>query len=184
MGCQHHQGRDFASHKDRPTLAGHQPRERCNPQSRAILQRLQHSTRREDVARPRGPRYHLVITTLTIQNKKQEDSIEPSCFLRKYYLINSKEENTIKNVIEKCPKNILDFIGFNLFKDNILVNPTKNQSGIISFLTMDNKALNQNQLNLIYLILYNMISDLYTEKNIPNFLEKEANLDLYKYEKN
>ena len=100
----------------------------------------------------------------------------------KYYLINSKEENTIKNVIEKCPKNILEFIGFNLFKDNILVNPIKNQSGIISFFGMDNKTLNQNQLNLIYLVLYNMISELCAEKNIPNFLEKEANLDLYKDE--
>ena len=100
----------------------------------------------------------------------------------KYYLINSKEENTIKNVIEKCPKNILEFIGFNLFKDNILVNPIKNQSGIISFFGMDNKTLNQNQLNLIYLVLYNMISELCEEKNIPNFLEKEANLDLYKDE--
>ena len=100
----------------------------------------------------------------------------------KYYLINSKEENTIKNVIEKCPKNILEFIGFNLFKDNILVNPIRNQSGIISFFGMDNKTLNQNQLNLIYLVLYNMISELCTEKNIPNFLEKEANLDLYKDE--
>ena len=100
----------------------------------------------------------------------------------KYYLINSKEENTIKSVIEKCPKNILEFIGFNLFKDNILVNPIKNQSGIISFFGTDNKTLNQNQLNLIYLVLYNMISELCAEKNIPNFLEKEANLDLYKDE--
>ena len=98
----------------------------------------------------------------------------------KYYYINSKEEKTIKNTIEKYPKNILDFIGFNLFKDNILVNPIKNQSGIISFFGMDNKALNQNQLNLIYLVLYNMLSELSTEKNIPNFLEKGDNLDLYK----
>ena len=101
----------------------------------------------------------------------------------KYYFINSKEEKTIKNIIEKYPKNILDFIGFNLFKDNILVNPKKTQNGIISFLSMDNKSLNQNQLNLIYLVLYNMLSELSTEKGIPNFLEKGNNLDLYKDEK-
>ena len=98
----------------------------------------------------------------------------------KYYFINSKEEKTIKNTIEKMPKSILEYIGYISLKDNILGDPNKTQSGIISLLGIDNKALNQNQLNLIYLVLYNMISDLSTQGKIKNFLEKDVILDLYK----
>ena len=98
----------------------------------------------------------------------------------KYYYINSKEEKTIKNTIEKYPKNIVEYIGYNLLKDNILVDPNKNQSGIISFLSMDNKSLSQNQLILIYSVLYNMLSDLSSQGKISQFFEKDPNLDLYK----
>jgi len=98
----------------------------------------------------------------------------------KYYYINSKEEKTIKNTIEKYPKNIVEYIGYNLLKDNILVDPNKNQSGIISFLSMDNKSLSQNQLILIYSVLYNMLSDLSSQGKISQFFEKDVNLDLYK----
>ena len=97
----------------------------------------------------------------------------------KYYFINAKEKKTIKNTIEKMPKSIVDYIGYTLLKDNILVDPNKVQTGIISFLSMDNKTLNQNQLNLIYLILYNMLSDLSSQEKLTNFLEKDINLDLY-----
>ena len=100
----------------------------------------------------------------------------------KYYYINSKEEKTIKNTIEKYPKNIIEYIGYNLLKDNILVDPNKGQSGIISFLSMDNKSLNQNQLILIYSVLYNMLSDLSSQGKISQFFEKDVNLDLYKDE--
>ena len=100
----------------------------------------------------------------------------------KYYYINSKEEKTIKNTIEKYPKNIIEYIGFNLLKDNILVDSNKGQSGIISFLSMDNKSLNQNQLILIYSVLYNMLSDLSSQGKISQFFEKDVNLDLYKDE--
>ena len=100
----------------------------------------------------------------------------------KYYYINSKEEKTIKNTIEKYPKNIIEYIGYNLLKDNILVDPNKCQSGIISFLSMDNKSLNQNQLILIYSVLYNMLSDLSSQGKISQFFEKDVNLDLYKDE--
>ena len=98
----------------------------------------------------------------------------------KYYYINSKEEKTIKNTIEKYPKNIVEYIGYNLLKDNILVDPNKNQSGIISFLSMDNKSLSQNQLILIYSVLYNMLSDLSSQGKISQFFEKDVNLDLYR----
>ena len=100
----------------------------------------------------------------------------------KYYYINSKEEKTIKNIIEKYPKNIIEYIGYNLLKDNILVDSNKGQSGIISFLSMDNKSLNQNQLILIYSVLYNMLSDLSSQGKISQFFEKDVNLDLYKDE--
>ena len=101
----------------------------------------------------------------------------------KYYFINAKEKKTIKNTIEKMPKSIVDYIGYTLLKDNILVDPNKVQTGIISFLSMDNKTLNQNQLNLIYLILYNMLSDLSSQEKLKNFLEKDINLDLYDEDK-
>ena len=101
----------------------------------------------------------------------------------KYYFINAKEKKTIKNTIEKMPKSIVDYIGYTLLKDNILVDPNKVQTGIISFLSMDNKTLNQNQLNLIYLILYNMLSDLSSQEKLTNFLEKDINLDLYDEDK-
>ena len=100
----------------------------------------------------------------------------------KYYYINSKEEKTIKNTVEKYPKNIIEYIGYNLLKDNILVDSNKGQSGIISFLSMDNKSLNQNQLILIYSVLYNMLSDLSSQGKISQFFEKDVNLDLYKDE--
>ena len=54
---------------------------------------------------------------------------------------------------------MIDFIGYNSLKDHILGDPIKNQAWIISLLSMDSKALSQNQLNLIYLEIYNMISD-------------------------
>jgi hypothetical protein len=98
----------------------------------------------------------------------------------KYYFINSKEEKTIKDTVAKYPKNIIDFIGFNFLKDNIIFDANKTQTGIISFLSMDDKALNKNQLNLIYLVLYNMIKDLETQGKIKNFLEKDVNLDTIK----
>ena len=101
----------------------------------------------------------------------------------KYYFINAKEKKTIKNTIGKMPKSIVDYIGYTLLKDNILVDPNKVQTGIISFLSMDNKTLNQNQLNLIYLILYNMLSDLSSQEKLTNFLEKDINLDLYDEDK-
>ena len=100
----------------------------------------------------------------------------------KYYYINSKKEKTIKNTVEKYPKNIIEYIGYNLLKDNILVDSNKGQSGIISFLSMDNKSLNQNQLILIYSVLYNMLSDLSSQGKISQFFEKDVNLDLYKDE--
>ena len=61
-----------------------------------------------------------------------------------------------------------------------MVDPNKNQSGIISFLSMDNKSLSQNQLILIYSVLYNMLSDLSSQGKISQFFEKDDNLDLYK----
>ena len=42
---------------------------------------------------------------------------------------------------------------------------------------MDDKALNKNQLNLIYLVLHNMLSDLEAQGKLKNFLEKDINLD-------
>ena len=97
----------------------------------------------------------------------------------KYYCINSKEDKTIKDIIENINKNIVDYIGYNFIKKNICVNPNKNQVGIISLLGMDEKVLNQNQLILIYLVLYNMLSDLNSQGKIPHFFEKDVNLDLY-----
>ena len=35
----------------------------------------------------------------------------------KYYFINSREEKTIKDIVAKYPKNIIESIGFNLLKD-------------------------------------------------------------------
>jgi hypothetical protein len=90
----------------------------------------------------------------------------------KYYFINSKEEKTIKDTVAKYPKNIIDFIGFNFLKDNIIFDANKTQTGIISFLSMDDKALNKNQLNLIYLVLYNMIKDLETQGKKKIFWKK------------
>ena len=95
----------------------------------------------------------------------------------KYYYINSKENKTIKDSINKSSKNFVEYIGYNLLKDNILVDQNKNQSGIISFLSMDNKTLNQNQLILIYQVLFNIISDLSSQGKLTNFLNKDANLD-------
>ena len=102
----------------------------------------------------------------------------------KYYYINTKEDKTIKDTIQKNPKDIIDFIGFNSLKDHILGEPIKNQAGIISLLSMDNKSLTQNQLNLIYLELYHMISDLASQGKIENFLEKDINLNFVKDEIN
>ena len=98
----------------------------------------------------------------------------------KYYFVNSKEEKTIKDVVAKYPKNIIEYIGYNLLKDNIVFDENKTQSGIISFLSMDDKTLNKNQLNLIYIVLYNMISDLVSKGKMTNFLEKDVNLDAVK----
>ena len=98
----------------------------------------------------------------------------------KYYLINSREEKTIKDIVAKYPKNIIESIGFNLLKDNIVFDENKTQSGIISFLSMDDKSLNKNQLNLIYIVLYNMIADLASQGKVTNFLEKDINLDAIK----
>ena len=98
----------------------------------------------------------------------------------KYYFINSREEKTIKDIVAKYPKNIIESIGFNLLKDNIVFDENKIQSGIISFLSMDDKSLNKNQLNLIYIVLYNMIADLTSQGKMTNFLEKDINLDTVK----
>ena len=98
----------------------------------------------------------------------------------KYYFINSREEKTIKDIVAKYPKNIIESIGFNLLKDNIVFDENKIQSGIISFLSMDDKSLNKNQLNLIYIVLYNMIADLTSQGKMTNFLEKDVNLDTVK----
>ena len=98
----------------------------------------------------------------------------------KYYFINSREEKTIKDIVAKYPKNIIESIGFNLLKDNIVFDENKVQSGIISFLSMDDKSLNKNQLNLMYIVLYNMIADLTSQGKMTNFLEKDINLDTVK----
>ena len=98
----------------------------------------------------------------------------------KYYFINSREEKTIKDIVAKYPKNIIESIGFNLLKDIIVFDENKIQSGIISFLSMDDNSLNKNQLNLIYIVLYNMIADLTSQGKMKNFLEKDINLDTVK----
>jgi len=95
----------------------------------------------------------------------------------KYFCINSHENKCIKNNIEN--KNIIENIGFNVLKDNFEINPDKTQDGIITLFGMDNKSLNQNELNLIYLIIHNIIQDLNSEKKCSLFLEKDINLDLY-----
>ena len=96
----------------------------------------------------------------------------------KYFCIKSNENKNIKNNIDN--KNIIENIGYNALKDNFIIDDDKTQSGIISLLGMDNKSLNQNELNLIYLIIYNILNDLNTEKKFSQFLAKDTNLDLYK----
>ena len=100
----------------------------------------------------------------------------------KYYHINANNNETIKTSFEKSNKNILEYINFNLLKDNIIVDNNRNQTGIISFLSMDNKELYQNQLYLIYLTLNEMINDLVKQGKVSPFLEKNITLDLYKEE--
>ena len=100
----------------------------------------------------------------------------------KYYHINANNNETIKTSFEKSNKNILEYINFNLLKDNIIVDNNRNQTGIISFLSMDNKELYQNQLYLIYLTLDEMINDLVKQGKVSPFLEKNITLDLYKEE--
>ena len=100
----------------------------------------------------------------------------------KYYHINANNNETIKTSFEKSNKNILEYINYNLLKDNIIVDNNRNQTGIISFLSMDNKELYQNQLYLIYLTLNEMINDLVKQGKVSPFLEKNITLDLYKEE--
>ena len=100
----------------------------------------------------------------------------------KYYHINANNNETIETSFEKSNKNILEYINFNLLKDNIIVDNNRNQTGIISFLSMDNKELYQNQLYLIYLTLNEMINDLVKQGKVSPFLEKNITLDLYKEE--
>ena len=100
----------------------------------------------------------------------------------KYYHINANNNETIKTSFEKSNKNILEYINFNLLKDNIIIDNNRNQTGIISFLSMDNKELYQNQLYLIYLTLNEMINDLVKQGKVSSFLEKNITLDLYKEE--
>ena len=100
----------------------------------------------------------------------------------KYYHINANNNETIKTSFEKSNKNILEYINFNLLKDNIIVDNNRNQTGIISFLSMHNKELYQNQLYLIYLTLDEMINDLVKQGKVSPFLEKNITLDLYKEE--
>ena len=100
----------------------------------------------------------------------------------KYYHINANNNETIKTSFEKSNKNILEYINFNLLKDNIIIDNNRNQTGIISFLSMDNKELYQNQLYLIYLTLNEMINDLVKQGKVSPFLEKNITLDLYKEE--
>ena len=100
----------------------------------------------------------------------------------KYFCINSYENKTIKNNIEN--KDIIENIGYNVLKDNFVIDTEKEQDGIISLLSMDNMTLIQNELNLIYLTIYNILQDLNTEKKCTIFLQKDINLDLYKEDVN
>ena len=97
----------------------------------------------------------------------------------KYYYINSNQ-NSIKSKLDsiKGEKNIIDFIGFNILKDNQFDN-NKNQIGIFSLLSTDDKALNQNELILIYEIIYHIL--LYINKDNENnnnkiFLDKDISI--------
>ena len=98
----------------------------------------------------------------------------------KYYYINAKNNETIKNSLDKSNKKILEYINFNLLKDNIIVDNNRNQIGIISFLSMNNEELYQNQLILIYLTLKEMITDLINQGKVSSFLKNDINLDIFK----
>ena len=101
----------------------------------------------------------------------------------KYYYINTKNR-TIQSKLkpQNNGKNMIDYIGFNILKDNTQFDTNKNQIGILSLLAMDDKSLNRNEIILIYETLYHIINYMNKEKKISFFLDKDINLDLLKEE--
>ena len=96
----------------------------------------------------------------------------------KYYYINNKQKS-IKNKIDtiKGEKNIIEFIGYNKLKDTQYDNE-KNQIGIISLLSVDDHALNQNQFILVYEIIYHILLYMYKDNKDEFFLDKDINIKL------
>ena len=116
--------------------------------------------------------------TMLSKNKK---SLENKL---KYYCINT-EEKTIKNIFEssKAEKSMIEYIGFNILRDTQF-DANKNQIGIFSLLSMNDKELNKNQLILIYDIIYHMLLYLNKENNNSIFLDKNINLNFIDEEEN
>ena len=101
----------------------------------------------------------------------------------KYYFINNKNI-TLRNKLYslKGKKNIIDFIGFNILKDYSQYDHSKNQIGIISLLSMDDKILYQNQLNLVYETICHFLIYMNKNNKINLFLNKDININLYEEE--
>ena len=101
----------------------------------------------------------------------------------KYYYINDKN-NTIKRKLDSVngKRNKIDFIGFNIIKDNTQFDNNKNQIGIFSLLSMDDKILHQNQINLVYEIICHILIYMNKNNKINLFLNKDININLYEEE--
>jgi len=97
----------------------------------------------------------------------------------KYYCINT-EEKTIKDIFDsmKANKNMIDFVGYNKLKDTQF-DTKKNQIGILSLISMNDKELNKNQLILIYNVIYHILSNISKESNNQLFLEKDVDIKLF-----
>ena len=78
---------------------------------------------------------------------------------------------------------MIEYIGFNILRDTQF-DANKNQIGIFSLLSMNDKELNKNQLILIYDIIYHMLLYLNKENNNSIFLDKNINLNLIDEEEN
>ena len=88
----------------------------------------------------------------------------------KYYNINDKTE-TIKNILDKTKKSIIEYLGFTILNNGIQFDTNKKQIGIISLLGMEDNTVNKNQLILIYETIYHILTYMNKENKIDLFLD-------------
>ena len=102
----------------------------------------------------------------------------------KYYYINTQNKSIKDKFESQEKKNMIDYIGFNVLRDNIHFDNNKNQIGIFSILSMEDKSLNKNQFILIYETIYHILQYMNKHNQTPVFLNKDINFNLFEEDDN